>query len=406
MEPTDVNTLQARIQETLAEIEQCQQDEASLDNLNTLYNNKITEYNSTIYKLQRMSKVTADNNASSLEAQPSIFSCDMFPKILDDSLRSLIATETLVHVQLRTDMSLKWKHWRDIDPSDNTANESSSQAICGKHFSCSLEKMEVVSQWERDIPIDMNELGLPVYVNLNLAYAPFSDSLTEFNYSMPEIPAIFYCKQVLFDVIHYALPCERIMRAKFETRGLKEITGEARINGWPNRSSSYDACLKKTINARVPKSFRLHVKSDISIDSGINSSRILKNLLEEGLDSALLNGICIKHNKAMFTIPIHRAIPVLITVDKDNTEQNQNYSILVECHQPFILLKVIQALYMRLSFMCDRKEVFSDGHNNLNDEIHQLEKMFKKETDVSDEISKAFDRLSEACNSMTLELVD
>jgi hypothetical protein len=112
MEPTDVNTLQARIQETLAEIEQCQQDEASLDNLNTLYNNKITEYNSTIYKLQRMSKVTADNNASSLEAQPSIFSCDMFPKILDDSLRSLIATETLVHVQLRTDMSLKWKHWR------------------------------------------------------------------------------------------------------------------------------------------------------------------------------------------------------------------------------------------------------------------------------------------------------
>jgi hypothetical protein len=153
--------------------------------------------------------------------------------------------------------------------------------------------------------------------------------------------------------------------------------------------------------------------------------------------SALLNGICIKHNKAMFTIPIHRAIPVLITVDKgelyvfngkimifaqllgtDNTEQNQNYSILVECHQPFILLKVIQALYMRLSFMCDRKgiqitstitlllcglylqfgsllfslEVFSDGHNNLNDEIHQLE--------------KAFDRLSEACNSMTLELVD
>jgi hypothetical protein len=167
--------------------------------------------------------------------------------------------------------------------------------------------------------------------------------------------------------------------------------------------------------------------------------------------SALLNGICIKHNKAMFTIPIHRAIPVLITVDKgelyvfngkimifaqllgtDNTEQNQNYSILVECHQPFILLKVIQALYMRLSFMCDRKgiqitstitlllcglylqfgsllfslDVFSDGHNNLNDEIHQLEKMFKKETDVSDEISKAFDRLSEACNSMTLELVD
>jgi hypothetical protein len=59
-----------------------------------------------------------------------------------------------------------------------------------------------------------------------------------------EIPAIFYCKQVLFDVIHYALPCERIMLAKFETRGLKEITGEARINGWPNRSSSYDACLK------------------------------------------------------------------------------------------------------------------------------------------------------------------
>lgn len=108
IEPTDSNVIQARIQELLKEIEKCQQDEASLDNLNVLYNSKLTEYNSTIYKLQRMSKIAADSN----EAQPTTFHCDILPKIRDDSLCSLITTETLVHIQLRTDMNLKWKHWR------------------------------------------------------------------------------------------------------------------------------------------------------------------------------------------------------------------------------------------------------------------------------------------------------
>lgn len=116
------------------------------------------------------------------------------------------------------------------------------------------------------MPININELGLPVYVNVNLAYAPFSDALADFQHTAPgmftvslallpcsncsssqmntDSPAIFYCKQVLFDVIHFALPCEPIMRAKFETRGLKEITGDVRFNNWHNGPSTYDVCFK------------------------------------------------------------------------------------------------------------------------------------------------------------------
>jgi hypothetical protein len=123
----------------------------------------------------------------------------------------------------------------------------------------------------------MNELGLPVYVNVNLEYAPFSDSLAEFHHNTPgafavrlslssctrysssqlntEIPALFHCKQVLFDVIHYALPCEPIMRAKYDSRGLKEITGDVRIKGWPNESSTYDVCLKVMCHLSSRKMF-------------------------------------------------------------------------------------------------------------------------------------------------------
>ncbi|KAG2172800.1 hypothetical protein INT43_000147 [Umbelopsis isabellina] len=455
-ELTDSNVLQARIQETLQEIEKCQQDEASLDNLNVLYNTKLTEYNSTIYKLQRMLKVATDSN----EAQPSTFHCDIFPKIRDDSLCSLITTETLVHIQLRTDMSLKWKHWRvnvDIDPSETAVGGERLQGtILGEHFSCSLEKLEIASQWEQDLSIHINELGLPVYVNVNLAYAPFSDSLTEFQHTTPgtfsdrcslslytkyksfqlniEIPAIFYCKQVLFDVIHYALPCEPIMRAKYETRGLKEITGDVRFNSWHNGSSTYDVCLKKNIRARVPKSFKLHAKTNISLATKIDHNLILKNLLMEGLDSALLNEICIKPNKAMFTIPIHRATPVLITVDEGELYVDRimgsSFAILVECHQPFVLLKALQALYMRLTFMTDNKGIFirfttklhcalylqkladriflevsNDKHDNTHNELLRLENMFREDIDRSDEISKTFDQLSDVLDSLIIDLV-
>ncbi|KAJ2960191.1 hypothetical protein NQZ79_g4369 [Umbelopsis isabellina] len=429
-QPTDVNVLQASIQETLKEIEKCQQDEASLDNLNILYNSKLTEYNSTIYKLQRMLKVGAD----STEAQPSTFNCDIFPKIREESLCCLVTTETLVRVQLRTDMSLKWKYWRvnvDIDPSENAVGgKSVRDAISGEHFSCSLDKLEIASLWERDLPIHINELGLPVYVNVNLAYAPFSDSLGEFHQTTPEIPAIFYCKQVLFDVIHYALPCEPIMRAKYESRGLKEITGDMQNDGWLNGSSNYDICLKKNISARVPKSFKLHAKIGMSLTTNINHNRILKSLLNEGLDSALLNDICIKPDKAMFTTPIHRAMPVLITIDGDITKEDSSFAILIECHQPFVLLKAIQALYMRLTFMTDNKGIFircrldtslcslftklADGtflelsidkHNNIHDGIIRLEEMFKEDIDRSDEISMAFDQLFGLLDSLIIDLV-
>lgn len=105
--------------------------------------------------------------------------------------------------------------------------------------------------------------------------------------------------------------------------------------------------------------------------------------------------------------------------------------MLVECHQPFVLLKVIQALYVRLTFMTDNNkgifirftielhcapylqnlahyiflEVSNDKYNNIHTEILRLEEMFKEDIDRSDEISKVFDRLSDALDSLTIDLV-
>lgn len=103
--------LQDQIQSTIQEIEKCRQSQTLLDKAHHFLNSTLSEYNMTIHKLQRILDMKSKSKIKP-DTKP-IFTCKVKPKILPSNLRTLVPTETLLNIEIHTDISIRWgENWQ------------------------------------------------------------------------------------------------------------------------------------------------------------------------------------------------------------------------------------------------------------------------------------------------------
>lgn len=112
MRESDPAVLQEEIQKTLREIGQCQQAQAKLDKAHQFLNSMLVEYNLTVHKLQRLLRAKSKPLAST-DGNTPLFVCNIKPRVTDPTLRTLIPLETLLRIELKSEISMKWaEHWQ------------------------------------------------------------------------------------------------------------------------------------------------------------------------------------------------------------------------------------------------------------------------------------------------------
>ncbi|KAG2186833.1 hypothetical protein INT44_003059 [Umbelopsis vinacea] len=429
--PYDEQNLQDQIQFTIQEIEKCRQSQTLLDETHYCLNSLLSEYNMTIHKLQRILDMK-----SKLKLKPGLkpaFTCNVKPKILPANLRSLISIETLLCVELQTDISIRWgENWHlciEMDPCSTVIGEPvAREPAPGELLMCPLDDLQPAVKWERDFAVNARLIGLPVYVNISLAFFPFltnvrdqhEDSIGKSSFIHASLGfyllnvnaggrILFPVHGIFLDMLCYAAPCPPLANSDF--RGRKPITADT-IEGSRAIMDIYGSAMKKCSGMVLPQSMLLKVRT--MAPNRDNSSHLaLLTLLSEGIDSQVLKEIVTEPETAVFTLPLDRKTPVTITVRRQHqqaSEQHLHLHISVECPHPFILLKALQAITMRLSFnISENVEDMTDEIRNANATLDQailhLEHLLQSKQAAAHDIVDAYSALSQHCQSLDLGIM-
>ncbi|KAH8553534.1 hypothetical protein BGW37DRAFT_518481 [Umbelopsis sp. PMI_123] len=406
----DEQFLQDKIQCTIQEIEKCRQSQNLLDNTHHFLNSLLSEYNMTIHKLQRILDMKSKSNLKS-GAKP-LFACNVKPKILPYNLRSLIPMETLLTIELQTEISIKWgENWRlciELDPCSPVIEEPETpETVPGELLVCPLNDMRTSAMWERDFVVNVQQLGLPLYVNVSLAFFPLLSSVRDQSESSIDSQILFPVHGMILDMMSYALPCPSLFKPNTDFRGRK-VTSKDIMEDGRDVVGVYASALKKTTGIALPHTLFLKVSTNTSVPTA--SHLVLLTLLSEGLDSQLLKEIMVDPEMAEFTLPLDRKIPVSVTVRQQipQTSENHGLDIQIECAHPFILLKAFQAVAMRLSFnISENVQDMTDDIRNANATLHQdilrLQDLFQNSHQAKpQDIIDAYSKLSLCCQSLDL----
>ncbi|CAO3689829.1 unnamed protein product [Umbelopsis ramanniana] len=397
--------LQNQIQSTIQEIEKCRQSQTLLDEAHHFLNSALSEYNMTIHKLQRILDMKSKSKIKP-DTKP-VFTCNVKPKVLPSSLRTLVPTETLLSIEIHTDISLRWgENWRlciEMDPCSSVIDEFvASESAPGELLMFPLDDLRTSVKWERDFAVNARLIGLPLYVNISLAFFPFLNSVRDQHESSIDGRILFPVQGIFLDMLCYITAYRSQSNTDF--RGTKRTITDT-IEGGQAAVDIYGSAMKKHAGIVFPQSILLKLRTS-STSREKSSQLVLLTLLSEGLDSQLLSEIMVEPEKAIFTLPLDRKTPVTITVRQQGSEQHQLH-ISLECLQPFILLKALQAITMRLSFniienVQDMTDEIQNANATLHHDISRVQDLFQSDQARAQDIVDAYSALSQHCQSLDL----
>ncbi|KAI8584724.1 hypothetical protein K450DRAFT_217711 [Umbelopsis ramanniana AG] len=401
----DEQSLQEQIQFTIEEIEKCRQSQTLLDETHQFLNSLLSEYNMTIHKLQRILDMKSKPKLKS-DSKPA-FTCHVKPKILPANLRSLVSIETLLSIELQTDISIRWgENWRlciEMDPCSTAIGEpAASGSAPGELLMCPLDDLRTSVKWERDFAVNARLIGLPVYVNISLAFFPFLSNVEDQHENSIDGRILFPVHGIFLDMLCYAAPYPPLSKANSDFRGRKRTATDT-IERSRTAVDIYGSAMKKPLGMVLPQSLLLKVRTSAAPRDTL-CQLALFTLLSEGLDSQLLKEIMAEPEKAVFTLPLDRKLPVTITVrqqPQQASEQHHYLHILVECLHPFILLKAFQAITMRLSFNIseDMTDEIRNANVTLDQDILHLQHLLQSD---QPDLVEAYNALSQHCQSLDL----
>jgi len=310
----DPTVLQEEIQKTLKEIERCQQAQTKLDKTHEFLNSMLVEYNLTIHKLQRVLRAKLKSNTSIDNGDP-FFVCNIRPRVTEPSLRTLVPIETLLRVQLQSGISMKWaENWQlciEMDPCHSILDEPQTETpVPGELYTCSLEGLKTSVPWERDFPVHIGQLNLPLYVTVNLVFTPVSNDHAD----QPDIAidnqVLFPVHGIFLDMLSYALPSDGPAKANIDFRGRT-----AALSGPHPSTGIFGSAMNRTFSTTTPRSLTLNIATHTSSSQANEQiQRLLSTLLEEGLERSVLEQILVRPDQAVFSLPLCRKTPVSISV--------------------------------------------------------------------------------------------
>ncbi|KAI9290032.1 hypothetical protein BC943DRAFT_313170 [Umbelopsis sp. AD052] len=145
----------------------------------------------------------------------------------------------------------------------------------------------------------------------------------------------------------------------------------------------------------------------------LNTNAVRDHLFMSSDLSQVLKEIVTEPETAVFTLPLDRKTSVTITVRRQHqqaSEQHLHLHISVECPHPFILLKALQAITMRLSFnISENVEDMTDEIRNANATLDQailhLEHLLQSKQAAAHDIVDAYSALSQHCQSLDLGIM-
>ncbi|KAI8138632.1 hypothetical protein BJV82DRAFT_291185 [Fennellomyces sp. T-0311] len=374
--PEDV---ERAIQDVLEELEQQENQRKEIDAYTEKLNSRLTSVNRTIYALQRIKS----QKKKLQEGEQSPFQCDIQPLVIPPSSRYLAGgASCALRIRVHTSIDLDWDKWylhaelsnkRTLLQEKISSESKASDSVDGLTLLMPLVGLTDDYIWERDIPVDIERLCLPIHVNLHVSTCVDLNVPSGTTLDLTEAtPFMFHLSDATLDDLHFITPCAGFVLKLLEKDGIQETT--AQLLGEYNRRRLLDNTNRYPL-ARLEKSdqclwhleetelkLQVLVKPETTADE--TYGRIIATFLKEGRTQEEMQQIMQDQERAVFALAGYPESPVIVSLSKDlksSSSEMISATLTLQCAHPVLHLKVEAALLARLQYLF---EIVEGNHRN------------------------------------------